>query len=44
MKIGIDCRLWSEAGVGRYIRNLVRNLSEIDHQNDYYLFFLKKKN
>ncbi len=42
MKIGIDCRLWSEAGVGRYIRNLVRNLAEIDHENDYYLFLLKK--
>lgn len=42
MKIGIDCRLWSEAGVGRYIRNLVKNLAEIDHDNEYYLFLLKK--
>lgn len=42
MRIGIDARLWSEAGVGRYIRNLVRNLAEIDRKNDYYLFLLKK--
>jgi glycosyltransferase involved in cell wall biosynthesis len=41
-RIGIDCRLWSEAGVGRYIRNLVKNLAEIDHDNDYYLFLLPK--
>lgn len=42
MKIGIDCRLWSEAGVGRYIRNLVKNLAEIDRENQYFLFLLKK--
>jgi glycosyltransferase involved in cell wall biosynthesis len=42
MKIGIDCRLWSEAGVGRYIRNLVKNLAEIDSENEYFLFLLKK--
>lgn len=42
MRIGIDCRLWSEAGVGRYIRNLVKNLAEIDSKNEYYLFLLKK--
>lgn len=42
MKIGIDARLWSEAGVGRYIRNLVNNLAEIDHENVYFLFLLKK--
>lgn len=41
-RIGIDCRLWSEAGVGRYIRNLVKSLAEIDHENEYYLFLLKK--
>ncbi|HUQ85021.1 MAG TPA: glycosyltransferase family 1 protein [Candidatus Limnocylindrales bacterium] len=38
MKIGIDARLWSETGVGRYIRNLVYNLAEIDKTNDYVLF------
>ena len=38
MRIGIDGRLWSETGVGRYIRNLVENLQEIDRVNDYVLF------
>ncbi len=38
MRIGIDCRFWNETGVGRYIRNLVSNLAQIDKQNDYVLF------
>ncbi len=38
MRIGIDCRLWSETGVGRYIRNLVENLLLLDRTNDYVLF------
>jgi len=38
MRIGIDCRLWDETGVGRYIRNLLTNLSRIDKQNEYVLF------
>lgn len=38
MKIGIDCRLWSQKGVGRYIKNLVENLQEIDKKNEYFLF------
>ena len=38
MKIGIDARLWSQTGVGRYIRNLIYNLQIIDKQNDYVLF------
>lgn len=42
MKIGIDVRLWNETGVGRYIRNLVENLYEIDRKNEYVLFCLKK--
>ena len=42
MKIGIDCRLWSETGVGRYIRNLVLNLQRIDSKNTYILFVLSK--
>jgi glycosyltransferase involved in cell wall biosynthesis len=42
MKIGIDCRLWSETGVGRYIRNLVLNLQKIDKKNEYVLFVLSK--
>ena len=42
MRIGIDCRLWEETGVGRYIRNLVLNLQKLDKKNEYYLFALKK--
>lgn len=38
MRIGIDCRLWGETGVGRYIRNLVSNLAKIDKKNEYVLF------
>lgn len=43
MRIGIDCRLWFETGVGRYMRNLVEELSEIDKTNDYVLFFRKEE-
>jgi glycosyltransferase involved in cell wall biosynthesis len=42
MIIGIDCRLWNQTGVGRYIRNLVLNLQNIDKQNNYVLFGMKK--
>jgi len=42
MKIGIDCRLWDETGVGRYIRNLVLNLQKLDKENEYILFVLSK--
>jgi glycosyltransferase involved in cell wall biosynthesis len=38
MRIGIDARLWNETGVGRYIRNLVKYLWEIDKINEYVLF------
>ncbi len=41
MTLGIDARLWSQTGVGRYIRNLTINLSEIDKNNSYVLFVLK---
>ncbi len=42
MRIGIDCRLWNETGVGRYIRNLVEQLLVLDKKNDYTLFVLPK--
>jgi glycosyltransferase involved in cell wall biosynthesis len=42
MRIGIDVRLWNETGVGRYIRNLVKELAVIDIRNEYFLFALKK--
>ncbi len=40
MKIGIDLRplLRFETGVGIYIKNLIFSLSNIDMENDYYLF------
>ncbi len=41
MKIGIDARFWNQTGVGRYTRNLVKNLQEIDKKNDYVLFVRK---
>ncbi|MCL4353746.1 glycosyltransferase family 4 protein [Patescibacteria group bacterium] len=42
MRIGIDARLWSQTGVGRYIRNLVVNLQKIDKKNHYVLFVRKE--
>ncbi|HUD20131.1 MAG TPA: glycosyltransferase family 1 protein [Patescibacteria group bacterium] len=42
MKIGIDARLIGETGVGRYIRNLIRELGDIDSVNQYILFFRKR--
>lgn len=42
MRIGIDCRLWNESGVGRYTRNLIKNLKDIDRENEYVLFVLLK--
>ncbi len=38
MRIGIDCRLWEQTGVGRYTRNLVLNLQKVDRNNSYVLF------
>lgn len=42
MKIGIDARLINETGVGRYIRNLIAELSEIDKNNNYVVFVRDK--
>lgn len=41
MKIGIDCRIYSSkfTGIGRYVYELVRRLSELDQYNEYILFF-----
>src|SRR5579872_4995215 len=43
MKIAIDCRLWNETGVGRYIRNLVEELGFLDSKNEYIPFFKKEE-
>lgn len=42
MKIGIDCRMWNETGIGRYIRNIVNEIAKVDQVNDYVLFVLSK--
>ena len=42
MRIGIDARLYSESGIGRYIRNLLKYLQKLDSNNDYFVFLLKK--
>jgi len=41
-RIGIDCRMWDETGIGRYIRNVVSQIAKIDHENQYVLFLLPK--
>lgn len=42
MKIGIDARLIEETGVGRYLRNLISEVSRIDVKNTYVVFLPKK--
>lgn len=42
MKIAIDARFFNESGVGRYVRNLIYNLSRIDKKNKYFILLLKK--
>lgn len=44
MKILIDARLYGleNAGLGRYVMNLITQLSEIDHDNEYILVLRKK--
>ena len=41
MTICIDGRLINESGIGRYIRNLLSNLSEIDKSNNYKILLKK---
>lgn len=41
MRIGIDARLINETGVGRYIRNLIREIAIIDANNQYVVFLRK---
>src|SRR3989344_3965435 len=40
-RIGIDCRLYHQTGVGVYIRNLIYYLQKIAPENiEFYLYFL----
>jgi len=41
MKIGIDARLYGVAGPGRYIKNLIKELEDLDTKNDYIIFVSK---
>lgn len=43
-RIGIDCRMYSQkfTGIGRYINQLLLNLSQIDQTNQYILFLNKE--
>lgn len=40
MRIGIDikCLRYNKAGIGRYLRSILDELQETDHQNEYFLF------
>lgn len=38
MKIGIDARLYTQTGVGRYLRNLIDHLQVIDTENEYIVY------
>ncbi|MBI2029527.1 glycosyltransferase family 4 protein [Candidatus Gottesmanbacteria bacterium] len=42
MKIGIDGRLYFETGVGRYIRNLLKEYDGFDDSNEYIVFTTPK--
>src|SRR3989338_2465527 len=42
MRIGIDARLLSQTGVGRYIRTLLSSLAEIDRQDEFFIFLRKR--
>lgn len=43
MRIGIDARLWSQTGVGRYIRSIFEYLPQVDEKNEYVWFFRQKE-
>ena len=42
IRIGIDARFWNETGVGRYTRNLIEQLQQLDKRNEYLLFARSK--
>lgn len=42
MRIGIDARFLNESGVGRYLKNLLKGLKELDKKNEYSILLLKK--
>lgn len=42
MKIGLDFRMSHETGIGRYIRNILSQLSVLDTKNQYVVFLLSR--
>lgn len=42
MRIGIDARLISQTGVGRYIRNLIWQIEKLDKKNEFFIYLTKK--
>lgn len=38
MRIGIDARLYTQTGVGRYLKNLISQLSLLDNKNEYIIY------
>lgn len=42
LRIVIDGRMICESGIGRYIRNLVKELQIIDQENEYFILHLKR--
>ncbi len=42
MKIAIDARMYLESGIGRYIRNLIKELERLDSENEYFILLKKK--
>ncbi len=41
MRIGIDARLYSQTGIGVYLRNLIYFLQQIDRVNQYFIYLIK---
>ncbi len=41
-RIGIDCRMLSWGGIGRYTKNLIKNLAKLDQEREYILFLFKE--
>ena len=40
MRIGIDARMYGKQsrGIGRYVEELIKNLEQVDSENEYYIF------
>lgn len=42
MKIIIDARMYQESGIGRYIRNLIKGLEDLDEKNEYFILLTRR--